>query len=101
MNQPTNWGGLVAHTPGQIPRILNVDAVLHVNDRVLAILGKLKQRARVGGQARAAMFRARQEQAEKTARKIWAAASISSVVDIPVEIKVCLPSSAIVSSNFG
>ena len=73
MNQPTNWGGLVAHTPGQIPRILNVDAVLHVNDRVLAILGKLKQRARVGGQARAKKFRARKKKAEKTARTIWSA----------------------------
>ena len=76
MNQPTNWGGLVAHTPGQIPRILNVDAVLHVNDRVLAIrvlaiLEKLKQRARVGGQARAETFRAQKEQAEKIARTIW------------------------------
>ena len=71
MNQPTDWGGLVDHTPGQIPKILNVDAVLHVNDRLLAILEKLKQGARVGGQVRAEKFRARKEQAEKTARTIW------------------------------
>ena len=49
LNQPTDWGVLVDHTPGQIPKILNVDAVLHVNDRLLAILGKLKQRAQGEG----------------------------------------------------
>jgi len=73
MNQPAGWGFVVDHTPGQIPRIVNVDALMHVHHRMVAMLGQLKQRAQVGGQARAETFRARKEQAENTARKIWSA----------------------------
>ena len=71
MSQPTNRGFVVDHVPGQMPKILNVDALLHVNDRLLASLGKLKQRARVGGQARAETFRDQKEQAQKIAATIW------------------------------
>jgi len=71
MNQSTGWGFVVDHAPGQMPQIINVDALLHVHERLLASLGKLKQRAQGGGQARAETFRARKEQAKKIARKIW------------------------------
>ena len=71
LNQPAGWGSLVHHTPGQIPQIENVDALLHVNDRLLAIFRKFKQRAQVGGQARAETYRAMKEQAQKIAVEIW------------------------------
>jgi hypothetical protein len=73
MNQPTNWGFVVDHTPGQMPRIVNVDAERHVRECLLASFGKLKQCAQIGGQARAEMFRVRKEEAEKTARATWSA----------------------------
>jgi len=71
LNQPTDWGVLVDHTPGQMPRIVNVDAALHVKERLLASLGKLKQRAQCGGLARAETFRDQKKQAQKIARKTW------------------------------
>ena len=74
MNQPTGWGWEVDHVPDQIPNILNMDALrrVYVNEPLLlASLGKLKKRARLGGQARAETFRARKEQAKKTARTTW------------------------------
>ena len=75
LNQPAGWGSLVHHTPGQIPWIENVDARRHVNDRLLAIFRKFKQRAQVGGQARAETFRDQKEQAKKRAGEIWSAQS--------------------------
>ena len=44
MNQPAGWGFVVDHTPGQIPRIVNVDALMHVDHRMFAMLGKLEQK---------------------------------------------------------
>ena len=71
MNQPKDWGFVVDHAPGQMPKIVNVDALLHVYERLLASLGKLKQRAQVGGQARAETFRDQKEQAQQIAGTIW------------------------------
>ena len=74
MNQPTGWGFEVDHVPGQIPKILNMDALRHVyvnEPLLLASLGKLTKRARLGGLARAETFRDQKEQTQKIAATIW------------------------------
>ena len=75
LNQPTDWGVLVDHTPGRIPRILNMDAVLQFKEILLASHKASKRRAKCGGLARATTFRDQKEQAKKRAGEIWSAQS--------------------------
>ncbi len=73
LNQPTDWGVLVDHTPGRIPRILNMDAVLQFKEILLASHKASKRRAKCGGLARAETFRDQKKQAQKIARATWSA----------------------------
>ena len=71
LNQPTDRWLVDDHAPGQMPQSYNVDAMDRLLKRLFTIVGKSKERAQAGGQARAETYRPQIEQAQKIAGEIW------------------------------